>query len=44
MNIYQNDKLMDKRSLKGYACVKIIDDFSKKVHMRLSQFDFYWYN
>ena len=35
MDRYQNDKLMDKRSPKKYTCGKIIEDVSKKVHIRL---------
>ena len=42
MDKYQTKKLMGKESLKEYTCANIIEDFSKKRHIRLSQpFDFF---
>ena len=36
MDIYKNDKLMSKESPKEYTCVKTIENFSKKVCIKLS--------
>lgn len=35
MSRYQNEKLIGKGSLKEYTCVKLIGDYSKKMHIRL---------